>query len=84
MPLKRLEIINSILGKTSNKQPDYMSFENSTINDQREIAESFNKYFSNIANNLARNTEQPHISYTLFLPETLPSFFLRHTFLEMK
>ena len=61
---KTWDIINFLMGKFNTRPPDQMSFQGNILNDHKEIAESFNEYFSNVANNLARNIEQPSEPYT--------------------
>lgn len=75
---KTWDIINAIMGKSNSyKLPDSMSFQDNVSRDKKEIAESFNEYFCNIANYLAMNIQEPLFPYTDYLPEPVPfSFFL--------
>lgn len=53
------------------------------LNDSKDIAESFNNYFCNVAEILADQVQQSPVPCTSFMPEPMPySFFLRPTTLS--
>ena len=54
---KTWEIINIIMGKTTHHLPTSMTFPDKTLSTIKEISESLNNYFCNIASNLAHDSE---------------------------
>lgn len=80
---KTWDIVNTIMGKSSDKKlPNFVSFHDHDSYSNQEIAESFNAYFSNVANRLAMNIQEAPDPFTSYMPEPAPfSFFLRPTLL---
>ena len=79
-PRKTWKTINQLMGKTRNKLPLSMNFQNVNISDNNKIAEAFNTYFSTVASELAADIRPTNIVYDTFLPEPVPfSFFLKPT-----
>ena len=70
------DIVNGLMGKEKNKLPEKITFHDRSISNSKEIAESFNHYFSNVANNLARNIQSSPVHFSKYLAF---SFFLRPT-----
>lgn len=77
---KTWDTVNDMMGKSRSNLSSSMSFDEKSISNNQEIAESLNNYFCNVANSLAQNIEPTYVTYTSFIPEPVPfSFFLRPT-----
>ena len=75
---KTWKVINDVLGKTKNRNPiTKISFENTIVEDSKEMSEIFNTYFSKIGVELANNIPLTNTSFNDFLKSPNPnSLFL--------
>lgn len=75
---KTWDIINTLMGRKKPQLPTYFEHNNKHLTNNSEIAESFNNYFSTIANQIAQSINDTQVSFTHFLPAPVPfSFYLR-------
>ena len=82
-PRKMWDTINTLLGKNKPKLPLSFNVNGNSITDPYNVATSFNDYFSNIGNTLARNIQDTQYSYKSYLPQSFPfSFFLKPVTLD--
>ena len=80
---KTWETVNTLLGRKQPKLPSTLVYDDSTINDPLQVAQTFNTYFSNIGITLADNIPEVQPSYNHYLPPPTPfSFYLRPTTLS--
>ena len=75
---KTWSTINDILNRTQRKKsfPEYFVIDGQQITDKIAIANSFNKFFTNIGPDLAKQIEKPkNIDYNKYLNNTYPNDF---------
>lgn len=73
-------IINDLMGKDSHSSVNSINFNGKILSNNKDIAEEFNKYFSNVANTLAQNIAPSPVPFTRYLPDPSPhSFFIQPT-----
>ncbi len=77
---KTWKTVNNLTGKNRAKLPSSIRFHHKTVSDNKEIAEEFNNYFTNVASQLASDIQPATVPFESFLPDPVPfSFFLTPT-----
>ena len=77
------EFINNIMGKTTHQVPTSTTFPDKTLSKSKDISESLNNYFCNIACKLAHDSESTSDSIRSYLPNPTPfSFFIEPTTIQ--
>lgn len=69
---KTWEIINGLIGRSKSNIVSSVELINKLLTDDIVIAEGFNEYFCNVANELVQNTEQTSVSFSDLLPDPVP------------
>ena len=72
---KTWNVVNDLLGRKRNSNSNVFVHQGRNLTDSLHIAEEFNNYFSNLAENLAQRIENFRISYERCLTEPV-HFFL--------
>jgi len=74
------KILNSAINrnKTKSKLPDFIHNNNNKITDEQDIANIFNKYFSNIGQNTSQTIQAPNSNYKDYLKGHYNKNFFLH------
>lgn len=67
--------LNYVLGKNNTKLAFSMDYDDKTFSNNKDIAEEFNNYFSNIAIKLASDKGPAAVPFEPFLPKAEPFSF---------
>ncbi len=67
------------MGKKFSNLPTSINLNDKIMSNNKDIAEEFNNYFSNIVRDLSAEIGPPFVSFETFLPEPVPFSFFPET-----